>query len=127
MGIFKFLSKSNSYVPSSYFLEHLFKDKYFYRLMPFSKLDGDHIVAYDPYAPRVITFDPWPEQIFINATGSITVHQFLDTTAKMYGSRVPELLDKVIIDEVERMVERNYIALSDEPVELDPQLLFPRK
>jgi hypothetical protein len=45
----------------------------------------------------------------------------------MYGSRVPELLDKVIIDEVERMVERNYIALSDEPVELDPQLLIPRK
>ncbi|MDT3403553.1 hypothetical protein [Mucilaginibacter terrae] len=100
MGLFDFFSKNEfKYVPSEYFLNHYLKDMYFYRTMPFSKMNDGNIVAYDPNAPRVITFDPWPQQIFLNATGQITVEQYLNNTANLYCNNVPELLDKFIIDE----------------------------
>lgn len=125
--MFNFFSKKSTYAPSDYFLASSTKDKYFYRLMPFSKLNDGAVVAYDPNAPRIITFDPWPQQIFLNATGLVTVHEFLNTMAGLYNGRVPELLDRTIIDETERMVKCNYIAFSDEQVTLDDKFMFPIK
>lgn len=128
MGLFDFFSKNEfKYVPSEYFLNHYLKDMYFYRTMPFSKMNDGNIVAYDPNAPRVITFDPWPQQIFLNATGQITVEQYLNNTANLYCNNVPELLDKFIIDEFERLISKNFINVSKYPVELDANILLPRE
>jgi hypothetical protein len=127
MGLFDFFSgKERIYTPSLYFLNHPLKDKYFYRTMSFHYLNDEiTVVAVDNKSPTVFTFDPWPQQIFLSATGNITVYDFLVQMAKRYQGKVPEQLDKTIIEELERLVGKQIIYLSDEPVELDAKLLQP--
>jgi len=95
--------------------------------MPFRLINKNKIAAFDPQSPRVITFDPWPEGIFINATGKLTLKQFLIDTAKLYKGKIPSSLEKTIIEETERLINNNFISISDYPVELDESLLHPQK
>lgn len=129
MGLFDFFSKRQSvYTPSSYFLNHNLKNKYFFRKMRFYYLNDEvGIVAMDDKSPRLITFDPWPQQIFLNATGKITIYDFLIEMASLYRGTIPERLDKTIIEEVERLIKEEVIAISDEPNKIDPEYLTPIK
>jgi hypothetical protein len=124
MGLFKFFRRTD-FIPSDEFLTHELSNKYFYRKMPFRLLDKNKIVAFDPNSPRMITFDPWPEGIFLNANGKLMLKQFLINTAKLYKGNVPDTLEKTIIEETEKLISNNFIAISDTPIELDKTLLFP--
>ena len=93
-----------------------FKDKYFARTCQWRVHDKDHIAVIDKYQPRVITMDPWPQVIYLEATGYRTVSQFVDYMAKGYTSEIPPELDQVILEEIKELVKEKLIELSDEPI-----------
>ena len=127
MGVSDFFRSKGEYQVSDLILNHPLKDKYFYRLMQF-RTTGIYdvmIMAIDSKSPRVITFDPWPQLIFLGATGLKTVHQFTIEMAKGYKGEVPPLLEKTIIEEIEKLITENVIAISDDKVFLPKELLYP--
>lgn len=104
------------------------KDKYFVRVARFMELDANQctITVIDPYAPRMITMDSWPETIFLNATGQRTVKQFIEDTAERYNGHIPSKLDSFIISELEKLVfEYRIIELTDFPNALQAQFEKP--
>jgi hypothetical protein len=121
----RFSRKPDVYQISEYLQNHPIKDKYFYRLLQYDKLDDKMIYALDNAGPRMITFDPWPQHIFLNATGLKTISQFTIETAKTYRGKVPLLLEQTIVDEVEKLIMEGIIALSDDKVTLEKHLLGP--
>jgi len=128
MGLFDFFSGDKIiYSPSLYFLNHPFKDKYFYRTISFYYLDKYTITALDGKKARMLTFDDWPQEIFLSAIGKQTVYEFLIEMAKRYRGKVPPRLDRTVIEELEKLVDEQIINLSDVPVELDPKILNPVK
>ncbi|SFD86095.1 hypothetical protein SAMN05518672_103561 [Chitinophaga sp. CF118] len=126
-NFFRKRSKSDAYsleVLSTY----ANKDKYFVRVAHFMKLNFNQctITVIDPHGPRMITMDPWPETIFLNATGKRTVRQYIEETAGSYNGRVPSQLDSFIISELEKLVfEYRIIELTDVPNTLKPQFEEP--
>jgi hypothetical protein len=108
-------------------LNHPLKDKYFHRLIPYAKLDETHIVAFDNDYPRTITFDDWPQTIFLNATGRKTIYQFTLKMARRYKGHVPKGLERTIIEETEKLIEEKVIAIADEEVMLPENLLYAVK
>jgi hypothetical protein len=127
MGLFNFFSKKPTYQPSDYLLNHSLKDKYFYRTMPFRVIGKGQIAAFDDDSPSVITFDPWPQIIFLEATGNRTIGEFINDMANGYKWEIPAELDRNIISELERMIQKKFIEISDLAIELDERLIMPIK
>lgn len=103
-------------------------DKYFVRVAQFREFDfeGCTIVVIDPNGPRLITMDPWPEAVFLNATGTHTVKEYIEATAKKYDGNVPPGLDSYMINELEKLVyELRIVAFTDTPNALEPQYEKP--
>ncbi len=40
-------------------------------------MDKNTIVVFDHYSPRILTLDPWPQLIFIGATGQKTIWEYV--------------------------------------------------
>lgn len=130
MGLFDFFSKDKViYKPSLYFLNHNLKDKYFFRTTCFHYMDdGVTVVALgNKGAARLITFDDWPQLIFLSATGKITTYQFLMEMAKRYRGRVPERLDLTILEELDKLIGEGIVEIADQSIEIDPEYLAPIK
>ncbi|SFM86156.1 hypothetical protein SAMN05428949_1081 [Chitinophaga sp. YR627] len=105
------------------------KDKYFVRVAHFMEMNyyQSTITVTDPHGPRMITMDPWPETIFLNANGKLTVREYIEETARAYNGNVPALLDKCIIEELEKLVfELRIIELTDVPNAIRPEFEKPR-
>lgn len=106
------------------------KDKYFVRVAQFMEIDFNKctISIIDPHGPRMITMDPWPETIFLNATGKHTVKEYIEETAKKYKGNIPPQLDNYIISELEKLVfEYRIIELTDVPNALKPEFEKPMR
>ncbi|SHM74185.1 hypothetical protein [Chitinophaga sp. CF418] len=104
------------------------KNKYFVRAARFMELDYNQctITVIDPHGPRMITMDPWPESIFLNATGQRTVRQYIEDTAESYKGNIPTKLDSFIIGELEKLAFKyRIIELTDVPNALKPQFEKP--
>ena len=108
-------------------LNHPLKNKYFHRHIPYSNFDESHVVAFDKDYPRTITFDDWPQIIFLNATGRKTIYQFTLEMARGYKGRVPNGLERTIIEETEKLIAEKIIAIADEEVILPGNLLYAMK
>lgn len=89
------------------------RDRYFVRTAPWRKLDKQHIVVTDPYAPRLITLDPWPQIVFLAADGQLTVTEYIYQLATQYSGEIPLLLDKTVLDEIDTLLHYKIIALAD--------------
>lgn len=104
------------------------KNKYFVRVARFMEIDYNQstITVIDPHGPRMITMDPWPESIFLSATGQRTVKQYIEDTAESYKGNIPTKLDSFIISELEKLVFKyRIIELTDVPNTLEPQFEKP--
>jgi hypothetical protein len=126
-NFFRKRSKSNVY-PLEALAVYANKDKYFVRVAHFMEFDFNQctITVIDPHGPRMITMDPWPETIFLNATGERTVKEYIEETAEKYNGSVPSELDSFIISELEKLVlEYRIIELTDVPNALKPEFKKP--
>lgn len=126
MTISDFFKGKKEYLVSDFLLNHPLKDKYFYRLLQFrtTSMNDITVVAIDSKSPRVITFGPWPQLIFLNATGLKTIFQFTMEMAHIYKGKVPLGLENTIIDQIEILIQEGVIATSRETVILPADLLY---
>ena len=88
------------------------KDKYFARTEKWDWLNNEMIHVMDSKSPRMITFDPWPQQIYLDAEGKMTVEEYiLDFATKYPENQIPFELPNTILEQlniliyVEKIVE----------------------
>ena len=80
----------------------------------------------DSHGRRMITMNPWPETIFLDATGQRTIRQYIEDTAESYNGNIPTKLDSFIISELEKLIFKyRTIELTDVPNGLKPQFEKP--
>jgi hypothetical protein len=102
------------------------KDKYFYRVATWTWHSEEEITIIDPNAPRVITLDPWPQLVFLDAKGKLTVTEYVYYMASRYSFKIPENLDKEILFNLDTLFQEKLIAFSDTPVTLDASIENPK-
>jgi len=103
------------------------KDLYFIRIAEWDWLNKEMITVIDPYNPRVLTFDPWPQYIFIAANGQMTIQEYIYYMADKYQGEIPALLDKTIIDEISALTdEYRIIEFSDRKQRPKHEFELPR-
>lgn len=103
------------------------KNKYFHRTEKWDWLSKEMIHVFDSKSPRMITMDPWPQKIFLEALGELTVSEYVDKVSKEYPkNQAPKELDEVILDMLGSLInEEKIIALSDEPISIEKSILNP--
>ncbi|RZK67693.1 MAG: hypothetical protein EOO85_25225 [Pedobacter sp.] len=101
------------------------KDKYFYRVAAWDWLTDKHIHVYDPHNPRLITMDDWPQLIFLDANGKLTVTEYVDYMATCYGSKIPNELDQTIINELTTLLDMKLIKFANTQVKLEAKFETP--
>lgn len=108
--------------------ESAYRDMYFVRMAEWDWIDGSrqHIVVYDPHQPRLLTFDPWPELVFIAANGQLTVSEYIHYMARQYSGDVPALLDQTVLDELKTLLEYRIIEMRTEQCRPNHLFELPR-
>lgn len=76
----------------------------------------------------MITMDPWPQKIYLDAIGQLTVSEYVNRVSQEYPkNQVPEQLDFIILEMLQGLInEEKIISLSDKPFELDDLILNPQ-
>lgn len=119
--LLNFFKRKRNYPPFETLQDFDKKDWYFVRVAEWDWLDRDSITVTDPHNPRVLTLDPWPQLIFLNATGEKTIAQFVYYMADEYSDKIPGALDKTVIGEIETLIEYSIIELSEIKKAIHPQ------
>jgi hypothetical protein len=102
------------------------KNKYFYRTKQWDWLNKEMIHVFDAAtSPRMVTMDPWPQLVYLAATGDKTVAEYIHHFATLYPkNNVPPELDKTILDTIVGLyMDNKLIDISDSAVQLDPTIL----
>jgi hypothetical protein len=101
---------------------------YFHRTEEWDRLGPEQIHVLDSRAPRMITMDPWPQKIYLDATGQLTVDAYIKGVLASYPrGHAPKGLEEFLLAEITRLVDvEGIVALSPQPVELEARLLRPR-
>lgn len=102
------------------------KDKYFYRTATWTWHSEKEISVFDPCGPRVITLDPWPQIVFLDAKGKLTVSEYVEYMASKYTSQIPDKLDETIINQLNSLFNIKLIAYSDQEIILDSTVDNPK-
>jgi hypothetical protein len=107
--------------------ESKLKDKYFYRTEPWDWLDDEMIYVMDTKSPRMITMDPWPQQIYLDAKGDLTIEDYIIEFSKLYPKgQIPERLDEDMLDVLSGLIDdEKIVQLSNQPVQLEESILNP--
>ena len=103
------------------------KDKYFAKTEEWDWLNKEMIHVFDSKSPRMITMDPWPQIVYLEAMGDKTVKEYIYDFSKKYAKgQIPSELADTILDVISRLVdEEKIIQLSDTPIILDESLKKP--
>ncbi|MGO4289856.1 hypothetical protein [Chitinophaga sp. RAB17] len=95
------------------------KDHYFYRAPQWYWLNSDLITVIDSHGPRMITMDPWLQMIFLDATGKLTITEYVDFIADKYKKEIPADLNTIILSMTDLLLKDKVICLSLVPREPD--------
>lgn len=126
-GLFK--KKPKVYPPFETLQRVTIKDKYFVRLAQWDWLNDEMIHVFDNHVPRIITMDPWPQIIYLEADGKKTISEFVYQMADQYGKNeiIPAELDVMILDLIQDHINENLVDLVDVPRELPKHLALPKR
>lgn len=112
--MFNLFKKKNKYPPFKVLGDYAHKDFYFVRCASWMWMNHEHIVVWDPINPlRHITFDPWPQMIFLCATGEKTVSEYVTYVAEqgIFDGGVPDKLDETILNELQGLLGLKIVEL----------------
>lgn len=125
-GLFK--KKERELPPFNELKNSEIKGLYFVRLARWDWLNQDMIHVVDNNAPRMITMDPWPQLIYLEADGQKTVSEFVYDMASKYGKKqpIPEQLDSTIIQMINSLLDDKLIELSTESRKLPYYIDLPQ-
>src|SRR5689334_15290713 len=118
--MFKFSKPDRNYPPFESLHAFADKGKYFVRTATWRPFGKDHISVIDPKGPRIFTLDPWPELIFMSADGFLTIEQYIYSVADKYSTEIPKELDKVVLAEIQTLLNYNLIRLTEKKGRPDP-------
>lgn len=120
--------KKQKYLPAFPELEsYVHKDKYFMRIASWGWLNDKMIFVTDPHGPRMLTFDPWLQLIFLEAGGDKTVSEFVYDMAGKYSGPVPANLVQTVIEELDKLLGYRVVQLTDSPQKPSPEHFAPNK
>jgi hypothetical protein len=126
-GFFK--KKKKEFPPFDYVENSSMKDKYFSRTLQWDFLNEEMIHVFDAKGPkpRMITMDPWPQTIYLDADGQKTVREYILSMADLYSpDPIPEHLDKEIIEVIEDLIkDGELVELKDTKTNLPYYLDLP--
>ena len=106
----------------------LLKGQYFYRTAYFHWTDKQqqHICAMPPGQSKMTTMDDWPQVVFLDALGQLTIAQYTLKLARRFPRReVNSDFDKNILYQIEQLREIDCVALSGQPVRLTREFATP--
>ncbi len=103
------------------------KDKYFFRLAQWDWLDKSMIHVKDNQRTRMITMDPWPQLIYLEAEGQKTIYDFIYYMVSQYAKdeTIPDDIDKEILEIIDVLMKDGLIGLSSESRKLPYYLDLP--
>lgn len=101
-----------------------YKDYYFYRVATWDWISESQIHIYDPHEPRMITLDEWPQMVFLDARGMLTVTEYVDYVASLYDSPVQDL-DQTIIHQLNSLAAEKLITYANAKKKLESKFEFP--
>lgn len=122
-GLFK---KKKQYPPFDFLSASELKNKYFIRSAEWDLLTHNSIYVFDPHSPRMFTLDQWPQIIFLAAKGQMTLQEYVYYAADKYDSEVPQMLDKIILEQIDSLLEYKIIRLTNDKQQLDPLYEVPK-
>ena len=121
LGMFNFFKRTKKH-PRFETLEGFSqKDAYFVRTAQWYPMGKGLITVIDPRQPRMLTMDPWPQIVFLEADGQKTVAEFIDHMAGKHSGAIPNELDKTIIEELLKLTDYKIIQFSAEKKRPDRQ------
>ncbi len=79
-----FKSRKKNFPPFETLAKSQIKEKYFVRTMQWGWLNETmiHVLDHKNQSPRMITMDPWPQQVYLDADGSKTIEEYVYWMAK---------------------------------------------
>ncbi|MDA9774320.1 hypothetical protein N9B82_05125 [Saprospiraceae bacterium] len=126
-----FKKRSQKLPPFETLRDSSLRDKYFARTMQWGWFTEETIHVFDVGGPvpRMVTMDPWPQQIYLDADGQITIKEYVLWMAGKYSkNQVPKELDETILGLIEDLVEDGgLIELRDHKSVLVEDVREPRK
>lgn len=75
----------------------------------------------------MITLDPWPQMVFLDATGKMTISEYVDFIACKYKKEVPADLNTIILSMIDLLLKDDVVSLSETPREPDSKHNLPFK
>ena len=99
--------------------------KYFSRRMPWSALSDEQIVVHDaisPNAPRMITMEPWPQLVYLAASGEHIIAELVKKLGAMYDGEAPEGLSDQVIGLIQELEAEMIVEIHDSPKPLAIEL-----
>jgi len=103
------------------------KDRYFYRTQKWDWLNETMIHVFDSKSPRMVTMDPWPQVVFLDAVGDKTVKEYIrDFYYRYPEGKAPDGLKENIIEVLNGLAVKDWLVeFSDSPVTLHESILKP--
>jgi hypothetical protein len=111
--MFNFFKNKKNYPAFATLQSFTNKDLYFVRIASWDWLDEQRITITDPHNPRVFTLDPWPQVVFLEANGQLTIAETIYQLADMYSGEIPAELDATFISEIKKLVIYGIIEFSE--------------
>lgn len=125
---FNFFKSSRPVIPDFGTLKKSpLKDLYFYRTAKWHWINKDMITIIDSHAPRMITLDPWPQLVFLGASGKLTISEYVHLMARKYDKLIPPNLDTTVLSMIDLLLKDQVICLSGAQREPDPEHNRPFK
>jgi len=128
----KFFKRKNTHTMRFLTLESSpLKDKYFIRTKPWDWLNKEQIYVASKIEgkPTMITMEFWPQEIYLNADGQITVSELLQIAKKQYldaNMFIPDGLDSILISALESLVnELEIVEFRDVKTTLPSNIFLP--
>lgn len=107
------------------------RDKYIVRIKPWGWLNEKEIYVADKVdgKPKMITFDFWSQEIFLDANGQITVRQLIHTARQQFidsKMSIPDNIEKELTEALDSLVSNlKIVEFSETKVNLRPELEKP--
>lgn len=98
-----------------YLSNYVNKDKFFVRTAPWDWLNKKEIYIASKIddKPAMITMDFWPQEIFLDANGQITVAELINIACEQFiksSIEIPQNVDEYLINELEKLVSKLQIV-----------------
>lgn len=135
MGIFdKLFSKKHQVPHFEFIVSYPHKDKYFSRTKKWSWINSKQISLIekdDKGKIKATTMEYWPQEMFLDANGQITISDYLKVLIKQFqdnNMEIPNDLDVFMTETLWNLkTELKAIEFTDSPVELKPAFKDPIK